>query len=548
VVEKVVTQVVKETVKETVVVEGTPQVVEKVVTKVVEKEVAASRWSGPGFGGELHVATAGNPPTADAPTTTAAATQYIAIHVHETLVAMSENYKLKPMLAESWDVSDDGKTYTFHLRKGVKFHNGEEMTADDVVASFKRFMDVSVRAPSFSMVDSYEASDKYTVVFKLSKPTRAFLLNHAYVYAPMCIQPKSVIEGKGVGDLKAPEDIIGTGPYKLVQYDPDTLWAVERHEDYQPLPGDRDGMTGGKIPYFDKIYMHIVPDYAVQVAGLESGEFSLIGNFTTVSFNALKDHPDINALEYYPGGMRVIMFNHGEKFTSDVNFRQAVLAALDLEEIGLYTSGGDPTKFRLNPYLWPPDGAMYLPDDPVAEAHYNQNDVEKAKQLLAKTDYHGEELVWITTKDYEYMYDIAVSASEQLEKKLGIKIKIEVYDWASLNAKWEDAPGWHFTQTAYSSYNYFPLTLQTYWACDTTSSLRCGYCNEEVDAAFDAAATALTDEEEEAAWREFQRLFWEDLTNIKIVDTPSLALYRKELKNYAPWYRLRFFSVWKETE
>jgi len=300
VVEKVVTQVVKETVKETVIVEGTPQVVEKVVTKIVEKEVKADRWSGPGFGGELHAASAGNPPTADAPTTTAAATQYIAIHVHETLVAMSENYKLKPMLAESWDVSDDGKTYTFHLRQGVKFHNGEEMTADDVVASFKRFMEVSVRAASFSLVESYEATDKYTVVFKLSKPSRAFLLNHAYVYAPMCIQPKSVIEGKGVGELQVPEDIIGTGPYKLVQYDPDTVWVVERHKDYQPLPGERDGMTGAKIPYFDKIYMHIVPDYAVQVAGLESGEFDLIENFTTVSFNSLKDNPEITAVEYYP--------------------------------------------------------------------------------------------------------------------------------------------------------------------------------------------------------------------------------------------------------
>ena len=81
----------------------------------------------------------------------------------------------------------------------------------------------------------------------------------------------------------------------MVQYDPDTLWVVERHEDYQPLPGERDGMTGGKIPYFDKIYMHIVPDQAVQVAGIESGEFDLIGDFSTVSFEALKGHPEINA-------------------------------------------------------------------------------------------------------------------------------------------------------------------------------------------------------------------------------------------------------------
>jgi len=536
VVEKVVTQVVKET----VVVEGTPQVVEKVVTVPPEK------WTGRGFGGTLNAVLGGAPPTADVPTTSAAATQILAIHVHETLVAFSEDYKPIPMVAKSWDISDEGKTYTFHLRQGKKFHNGQEVTAEDVVASYNRFVEISPRAPAFAeVVESVEATDKYTVVIKLVHPSRMLLTNLAMIYAALPIQPKSVIEGKAGGELAVPEDIIGCGPYKLKEYNPDTLIVLERFEDYEPLPGERDGMGGAKIPYLDEIRYHIVPEYSAQLAGLEAGQYDLIGLLAS-DFARFEEHPDIEAFHAYPGEIAVMLFNHREQYTKDVKFRQAILAALDMKEIGLYEAGGDPEGVRANPYLWPVEGGMYLPNDPVAESHYNQNDPEKAKQLLKEAGYEGEELVWVTTRDYESLYLMAVATADQLEKKLDMPIKIEVLDWTSMNARWEEPSGWHFTNTGYSSFQYFPMVLDSYWNCNAVSAVRCGYCNPQLDAAFKAADAALTAEEEEAAFREVQRIFWEDLPNIKIYDRPSYGARLKDLAGYTPWYRDRFFGVWKE--
>ncbi len=547
VVEKEVTVVVKETtmvdsapqvVKETVVVAGTPQVVEKVVT------AEAERWTGQGFGGVLHVAMGGSPPTMDSATTTEVSTQLVSLQIFETLVAMSENYKVVPMLAESWEVSADGKVYTFHLREGIKFHNGQEMTAEDVVASYERFLQVAARAGSFSTVESAVAQDQYTVVFTLSEPNRGFLTNLAYVSAELAIQPKSVIEGKAAGELKVPDEIVGTGPYRLAEYNADTLIVLKRFDDYQPLPGPRDGMAGGKIPYFDEIQIHIVPDPAALMLGVESGDYHIPADIGATQIASIEGKPDITVSTFYPGYSDILRFNHAEKFTSDVKFRQAILAALDMQEIGLYASGGDATKFRLNPYLWPSEGAMYLPNDTLAESSYNQNDVEKAKQLLAESGYQGEELVWVTTRDWEVHYLIAVAVADQLQKKLGLNVKIDVYDAASMEAKTEQPTGWHFSAGQWGSYNYFPLVVNTFLNCESTSSVRAGYCNPEFDAAYQAAIRATTDEEEEAAYREVQRIWYEDLPAIKLYEEPAFIAYRDEVKNFQPWYRTRFFGAW----
>lgn len=531
------TQVVEKVVKETVVVEGTPQVIEKVVT---EEE----RWVGPGFGGILHVVMGGAPPTLDSPTTTELSTQMVTLQINETLVAMSEKYKVVPMLAHSWDVSDDGLTYTFYLRKGIKFHNGEEMTAKDVIASYDRFLQVSARADSFSMVESREVVDDYTVKFTLSEPNRQFLTALAYVTADMCIQPKSVIEGKGAGELVIPDDIIGTGPYRLAQYDPDNLIVLERFEDYQPLPGGLDGMAGGKIPYYDAVYIHIVPDPPAQMLGLESGEYYLGAEISDVE--AVMDNPDINVKIFYPGYSAMLLINHNEKFTNDVKFRQAVNAVLDMEEIGMFTTHGMKDYFRLNPTLWPPEGAMYLPNDEFADSQYNQNDVEKAKQLLAETGYNGEEIIFTTTRDWGEFYDTSVAIVDQLQNKLGLNIKIDVYDPATLDAISEEASGWHLTLGQFGSYNFFPMVLYNFWNCNSTSSLHMGYCNSAFDGAYGDAIRATNDEEEEAAYREIQHIFWEDLPAIKLFEAPNIDVYRKEVKNFSPWYRYRFFGSWLE--
>ena len=537
VIEKVVTQVVKET----VVVEATPQVVEKVVTTTPEP---VAKWTGAGFGGVLNVAMAEALSDIDAPATTSSSTQMVSVNINETLVAFSENYKIVPMLAESWDISDDGKTYTFHLRQGVKFHNGEEMTSEDVIASYERVIAISPAAARFDMVESYEAPDEYTVVFRVKFPTRQFLVSLASLSGEMAIQPKSVIEGKGAGELKVPEEIIGTGPYKLASYDYDTLIVLERFEDYQPLPGERDGAAGAKIPYFDEIRIHIVPESASKVAGFQAGDYDIITQVRPAEYAQVKGQPGLNVGTFYPGMMRFFQFNdRDERYGGTVKWRQAILAALDMKEIGMYASGGDPSLFSVTPTLWPPGGAMYLPGDPAVEALYNQNDVEKAKRLLEEVGYDGEELVYMT---YEQPPLISQAVAKQLEEKLGLNIKIEVMDWPACSARREEPTGWAFMDNDCSSYNYMPFVIRNFFHCESDSVVRGTYCNRDLDAAFDAALAALTDEEAQQAWREAQRIIYEDVPFIKLFDEPDFYATRADIKDYKGWYRTRYFGVWRE--
>jgi peptide/nickel transport system substrate-binding protein len=531
-----------EVVKETVIVPGTPQVVEKEVTRVVEAPVP--QWTGAGFGGTLNVAMAEALTSIDAPASTSSSTQEVSVNINETLVAFGENYRIVPMLAESWNVSDDGKTYTFHLRQGVKFHNGEEMTSADVIACYERTIAISPAAARFDMVESYEAPDDYTVVFHLKSPTRAFLIALASLSGEMSIQPKSVIEGKAVGELKIPEEIIGTGPYRLAEYEADTLIVLKRYEDYQPLPGERDGAAGAKIPYFDEIDIHIVPESGSKVAGFEAGDYDIILEVKPAEYGQLQDQPGLNVGTFYPGLMRFFQFNDDPgQPGNNPKWRQAILAALDMREIGMFASGGDPSLFSVTPSLWPPGTALYLPDDPVVQDLYSQNDADKAKQLLDEVGYNGEELVYLT-----YMQPplISQAVAKQLQEKLGLNIKIEVMDWPTCSARREEPTGWAFMDNDCSSYNYMPLKIRDFFYCQSDSVVRGDYCNSELDVAFDEALYAVTDQQEQDAWAEAQRIIYQDVPFIKFYDEPSFYATRDDIKGYVGWYRPRYFGVWRE--
>ena len=155
-------------------------------------------------GGTLKVATVGEPPNLDVMTLPADLVTMIGQHIFEQMFAFDEKYDVKPMLAESYSVSPDGKTYTIQLRKGVKFHNGRDMTADDVVYSFKRIIDPKTGSPSastFETIKSIEAVDKYTVKIILSKTMPGFLSYCAFV-RNSAIVPKEEVGDAQTLDIK----------------------------------------------------------------------------------------------------------------------------------------------------------------------------------------------------------------------------------------------------------------------------------------------------------------------------------------------------------
>jgi peptide/nickel transport system substrate-binding protein len=555
VVEKVVTQevekVVTQVVQETVIVEGTPEVVERVVTEVVEKVVTPtpepeeSVSTEPVYGGVFKAAMAALPPSMDSMSTVAGATMIWTTPMFEHLVDFGEDYSIVPMLAESWDLSEDGKTYTFTLRQGRMFHNGKEMTCEDVLASFERYLAVSARAAQFEILDSYECLDDYTFVTTLTTPSAAWLGTMATPASDLAVFPKEIIEGKAAGEL-APEDLIGTGPYKLKEFQPDQYLYVERFEDYEPLPGERDGLGGAKYAYFDEIQFIFVPEPGARVAGLEVGDYDWIEEPPESEFDRFQADPNIEVHITKPSFGGYLLFNHANDFSGDVTFRQAVLAALDMEALGMAAKSGHRELFDLNECIWPQQTTWYFEDD-YSMSQYNQNNPEKAKELLAEAGYNGEEIVLVATRDYEYMYKQIMSLADQLKDKAEMNVKVELYDWPGTLAKWAEESGWHIGVTGNTTLELLnPNAASGYWGSAGTHPVRVHYSNPDMDEAFRVLDSAPTQDERKEALRPIQHIFWEDLPNIKTVEFYKVEATGADIKGHVGWYRPRFHGVWRQ--
>src|SRR5262245_29554457 len=195
-------------------------------------------------GGVLKIGNLGEPPSRDPHWGTQTITEVLTNHIYEGLYSLDANYRPVPMLAESMpQVSPDGLTYTIALRQGIKFHNGKEMTSDDVVASLKRWGQRSVYGKSlFAQVADFKAIDKSTVQSKLKEKSAIVAISLAVPNTCGAIYPKEIAE-KFPPDQRVTE-FVGTGPFKLVEWKPDQYIRMVRYDGYKPRSEARTGYGG----------------------------------------------------------------------------------------------------------------------------------------------------------------------------------------------------------------------------------------------------------------------------------------------------------------
>ena len=223
----------------------------------------------------LNFALSGNPDTLDPHKTSGTLTFQTLKSVYDTLVEPDQEGKLVPALAERWEVSEDGKTWTFYLRKGVVFHNGDPLTAADVKATLERIKDEQTASPNrneFEPIQSIETPDDLTVVLRLNEPWSPLIGTLGSGWG--AILPKSLIDS-GHDFASQP---VGTGPFRMTEWVRDSRIVLEKNEDYW--------MKGH--PKLDKVVMNIIPERAVQVQGLITGE---------VDVSYIIDEEDVPILE-----------------------------------------------------------------------------------------------------------------------------------------------------------------------------------------------------------------------------------------------------------
>jgi peptide/nickel transport system substrate-binding protein len=448
-----------------------------------------------GYASELTVAIAANPPSLDPQSINSNIVGEIGIHIYEPLFAMDENYEPQPVLAESYTVSEDGLVYTIKLRQGVKFHNGQEMTADDVVASMNRWVEISPKANTLIGGSVFEKVDDYTVTMTANKASSDIIMVLASPIQFAAIYPASVVES---ADADGITEYIGTGPYKLEEWKQDQYVKLTAYDDYQSPEGTSSGLAGEKQAATRTISFQVVNDAATRVAGVQTGQYDIAEEIPLERYAELSKDSSLN-LNVETGGTLNLFINTSTGVLADATLRQAVLAALNCEDIML-ASYGDPSLYTLDPGWCNPSDVQWSSD--AGSEYYNQNDPDKAAKLLEEAGYQDEPIVLVTTQDYEEMYNATLVVQEQL-RQAGFNAEVETYDFSTFMEHRADPDQFDLFITS-NSYNMLPIQLSVLdsgWA---------GLDAQEVTDGIDAIRSAETTEEASAAWDDLQLFLYED--------------------------------------
>ena len=504
-------------------------------TKGEEKEAGSDDTNADtGFtGGDLHVALNTQPPSLDPHMGTATATRDAARPIFETLVTLNENYEVQPMLAEKFEQSEDGLVYTFHLRQGVKFHNGQEMKAEDVIASLERWIGKAGRAKNAIGDGEFEALDEYTVQLTLPQPSVGALHVLGATNQFGGIMPKEIAENAPAEGVK---DYIGTGPFKFVEWKQDQYIHYVPYEDYQSPEGTPSGLAGKREALVDNLYIDFVIDGSTRVAGMTTGEYDIGIMMPVDNYDQLKSTANLkNEIALSSGP--VLVFNKKEGTLSDPAMRQAFNLALNYDEIML--AGFTSQEFyRLSPGIMFPEQKDWYTD--AGKENYNPNNPELAKKMFEEAGYNGEEIKILTTRDYDYMYNTAIVMQAQLEK-IGINVKVDVVDWPTLISLQGDSTAWDAFTTGFST------------VTDPTQHLIFdpaygGWNDDEKTAELIAKIrTSKTPAEAFPFWEELQEHTWvTHLPYIRLGDNNILYTYSEDVVGFNQFEGVVLWNVGKE--
>jgi len=369
VVEKVVTQVVKETVKETVIIEGTPQVVEKEVTKVVEVEKVVTATPAPKEAVTLVVAASVQyGETFDIFNT--ATTMEPHVMIYEPLVTVDYNGEFQPGLAERWETSEDGLTWTFYLQKGVTFHDGSDFDAE-VVKWWLEGMQQGVNSYMFESMTEATIIDEHTIAMTFEAPFPNLLYNLSTSFSGIMSQEAYEKYGDEYGTKYA----VGTGPFMLEEWVQNDHLTLVKNPDYNWAPA----WTGHKGPaQVDKILFRIIPEDATRAIELQAGNVHILVNAPAPrELPQYQNNPDYIFITGADATIQFIGMNLNDPFFADIRTRQAVGHAIDRDLIveTVYQGIGRAT----NTYL-----SAELGGDKGVSRFAPSYDPDKAKALLAE--------------------------------------------------------------------------------------------------------------------------------------------------------------------
>jgi peptide/nickel transport system substrate-binding protein len=371
--------------------------------------------------------------------------------IYDTLLAQDEKGDIKPQMVDKYDVSADGKTYTFTLRDGLVWHDGTPVTSEDCTASIKRWSARDAMGQKMmSFVDSMAPVDAKTFTIKLKEPTGLVLLGLSKPSSNVpFMMPKRVAE---TDPNKQIEEFIGSGPFVFVkdEWKPGDKTVFVKFDKYKPRPEPASGLAGGKVVHVDRVEWLAISDQQQAVNALQKGEIDMIEQPSHDLLDTLKKDPNISVLNIPQLKLQYVFRpNWLQKPFDNPKIRQALWYAFNQEDFLMAAIGNEEYTKECK--------ALFICGTAFASAAGTDgiltSNMKKAQELLKESGYDGTPVVLMHSTDLKALTNLAPVAKSLMEKA-GFKVDMQSMDWQTLVARRakKDPPaagGWNAFMTSW---------------------------------------------------------------------------------------------------
>ena len=468
--------------------------------------------------------------------------------IYDTLFALDPEGNIQPQMVDSVSRSDDGKTLTMTLRDGLKFHDGADVTAEDVVASINRWASKDAMGQKMmAFVDSLEATDAKTVTFNLNTATGLVELALAKPSSNVpFIMPARIAATPGSEQIT---EYVGSGPYMFNndEWEPGTKVVYEKFDDYVPRSEAPNGLAGGKEAKVDRVEWTPIRDMQQAVNALIAGEIDIIESVPPDLLPILEEAgqtytqiPNEAGLQY------TFRYNVLHPPFDDPKIRQALLYAFNQEDF-LQAAIGDPNYYQTCK-------AMFVCGLPFeTTAHMDgllESNFAKARELLEEAGYDGTPVVLMHSTNLPVLTNLAPVAKELMEA-VGFNVDMQSMDWSTLVARRakQDPPsegGWNAFLTAWDAGDLFNPLAMAFLNASCDNALFGWPCDEQIEKLRDDFARATDFDQQKQIVEALQARWVEYPTHIHLGQFNTPSALRNNVKGYLSAGIPVFWNISKE--
>ncbi|MBQ9686385.1 MAG: ABC transporter substrate-binding protein [Oscillospiraceae bacterium] len=453
-------------------------------------------------GGEITVGIAADLDTSLDPhvSSSSAGTREVLFNIYEGLVKPDSDGNLIPAVAEAYTVNETADTYTYTLREGVRFHNGNVVTVGDVVYSLSRAAGLDTGAALVSDVSgiaAVEASDDKTVVVTLSAPDTEFNSHMTVAIIPAGSDPDA--------------DVVGTGPFRFVSRTPQDSVVLEKFSDYWGVPA-----------ILDKVTLKVIPDGQTMVMSLRSGAVDMAERLTTSQIAELSG---LNLLEGSSNVVQALYLNNDFAPFSDLRVRQALCYAIDKQAVLDLASDGHGTPVGSS--MFPAFGKYFMPE----LTDYYQPDVEKAKALLAEAGYPNGFTFTITVPSNMPAHVDVAQVLVELLRPIGVTAKINQVEWATWLEEAYRNRKFEATVVGMDAHGLAASDMLARFQSDSGKNF-INFSNADYDAVYAQAMATVDEDAQTALFKQCQTILTEQAASVYIQDVASFVALQNDVAGY----------------